>query len=290
MGLHRRSIRLRILLLVLIPILSLIALYAFAVSITAKDAINLTRAKTVKNTIGLPTGRLEAQVDAERLLAVVYLASPNPRSQAALSAQELATDKARSAFASAASSGTITGSASSQEKQSFAKLLRVMAGLPALRDQITALAISRPQAMNGYGSVIAAAGQVLNQLILQQTNVPLVTQGLAFVNMGKSEEMLLQEDALLTGDMAARSFRAADRQQFTQLVGARRAFYAQTLPDLDPIYRRYYQRDVSPGLRRSRRTREHGYQRPASARPAAGVAGGVGRYSPDGIGRAIAGW
>ena len=246
MGLHRRSIRLRILLLVLIPIVSLLGLYAFAVSITARDAINLTRSKTVKNTIGLPTGRLEAQVDAERLLAVVYLASPNPRSQAALSAQELATGKARSAFAAAASSAATAGSASPQEKQAFAALLKEMAGLPALRARIAGLAISRPEAMNGYTSIIAAAGMVLNQLLLQQTNVPLVTQGLAFVGMGKSEEMLLQEDALLMGDMAARSFRTADRQQFAELAGARRALYAQTLPALDPTYRGYYQKDVNP--------------------------------------------
>ncbi len=246
MGLHRRSIRLRILLLVLIPILSLLGLYAFAVSITASDAINLTRSKTVKNTIGLPTGRLEAQVDAERLLAVVYLASPNPRSQAALNAQELATSKARSAFAAAASSAATTGSASPQEKQAFAALLREMAALPALRSQVASSAISRPQAMNAYTGIIAAAGVVLNQLILQQTNVPLVTQGLALIGMGKSEEMLLQEDALLMGDTAARSFRTADRQQFAQLAGARRVLYAQTLPSLDPIYRGYYQNDVSP--------------------------------------------
>ena len=246
MGLHRRSIRLRILLLVLIPILSLLGLYAFAVSITAKDAINLTRSKTVKNNIGLPTGRLEAQVDAERLLAVVYLASPNPRSQAALTAQELATSKARSAFAAAASSAATAGSSSPQEKQAFAALQREMAGLPALRAGVARLTISRAAAMNAYTSIIAAAGVVLNQLILQQTNVPLVTQGLALVGMGKSEEMLLQEDALLMGDTAARSFRTADRQQFTQLAGARRVLNAQTLPELDPIYRSYYQKDVNP--------------------------------------------
>ena len=100
--------------------------------------------------------------------------------------------------------------------------------------------------MNAYTGVIGAAGVVLNQLILQQTNVPLVTQGLALIGMGKSEEMLLQEDALLMGDTAARSFRTADRQQFTQLAGARRVLYAQTLPSLDPIYRGYYQKDVGP--------------------------------------------
>jgi signal transduction histidine kinase len=246
MGLHRRSIRLRTFLLVFIPILSLIGLYAFAVSITASDAINLARSKTVKNTIGLPTGQLEAQIDAERLLAVLYLASPTPPTLAALQAQEGKTSNARLAFSRAVASSATMGSASPQEKQAFSALLSSTAGLGTLRSAISSLTISRPQALTGYSSMIAAAGVVLNQVILQQTNVPLVTQGLAFVAMGKSEEMLLQEDALITGDMAARSFHAADRQEFTQLVGARRAIYAQTLPELDPIYRVYYQQDVSP--------------------------------------------
>ena len=73
---------------------------------------------------------------------------------------------------------------------------------------------------------------VLNQVILQETNANVVAQGQAFVRMGKSEEMLLREDALVLADFAAGSFPAADRQQFTELVGARRILYAQTLADL----------------------------------------------------------
>ena len=246
MGLHRRSIRLRIFLLVLIPILSLTGLYAFVVSITASDAINLARSKTVKDTIGLPTGQVEAQIDAERLIAVVYLASPNPLTLGALRAQEAKTGRALSVFSTAVRSGATMGSASAPEKQAFAVLLKDTAGLGALRSQITSRSISRPQATNRYSTLIADAGVVLNQIILQQTNVPLTTQGLALVGVGKSEEMLLREDALLTGDLAAGSFNVADRQAFAELAGARRALYAQTLPDLDPIYRGYYLRDVSP--------------------------------------------
>ncbi len=86
----------------------------------------------------------------------------------------------------------------------------------------------------------------LDQAILEQTDAPLVTQGEAFVRMGRAEDLMLQESAIISGDLAARSFPAADRQQFTQLVGARRALFAQTLPALQPSYRAYYVRDISP--------------------------------------------
>ena len=73
-----------------------------------------------------------------------------------------------------------------------------------------------------------------------------MTQAEAFVRMGRAEDLMLQESAIISGDLAARTFPAADRQQFTQLVGARRALFNQTLPDLQPSYRAYYTRAISP--------------------------------------------
>ncbi len=71
-----RSVRMRIFLLVLVPVLSLIALYAFATSITARDAINLARSAAVENATSAPTGTFLAQLDPERLLAMTYLSAP----------------------------------------------------------------------------------------------------------------------------------------------------------------------------------------------------------------------
>jgi signal transduction histidine kinase len=246
MGLRRRSIRLRIILLVAIPILSLIGLYAFAATITASDAINLARAKALKADTGTPTGNLESAIDAERLLAVIYLAAPAPQNLAALKAQEQKTDKADTAFRAAMTSSATLGDAGPAEKQAIAVLVKQVERIPQIRSDVASQSITRPEVINAYGDVISAADIALNKVILQETNVPLTNAGLTLVRLARSEEMLLREDALLTGDMAARTFSAADRQEFTQLVGARRALYEQTLPDLGPVYRAYYTRDISP--------------------------------------------
>ena len=246
MGLRRRSIRLRIILLVAIPILSLIGLYAFAATITASDAINLARAKALKADTGTPTGNLESAIDAERLLAVIYLAAPAPQNLAALKAQEQKTDKADTAFRAAMTSSATLGDAGPAEKQAIAALVKQVERIPQIRSDVASQSITRPEVINAYGGIISAADIALNKVILQETNVPLTNAGLTLVRLARSEEMLLREDALLTGDMAARTFSAADRQEFTQLVGARRALYEQTLPDLDPVYRAYYTRDISP--------------------------------------------
>jgi signal transduction histidine kinase len=244
MRLRSLSIRLRILLLVAIPILSLIGLYAYAATTTASNAINLSRSRTLKDTIGTPTGNFEAQIDAERLLAVAYLAAPIPSNLATLRAQEAKTQAAEEAFKNVAASSA--GNASAAYKQAIAGLLSASAGLPALRSQIASVTISRPQAISTYDSVISAADTVLNQTILQENNVPLVTQSLTLVRVGRAEDILLEEDALINGDAISRTFSAADRQQFALLVGARRAVYAENLQDLEPAYRAYYIRNINP--------------------------------------------
>jgi signal transduction histidine kinase len=243
MGLRHRSIRLRIVLLVAVPILSLIGLYAFAATITASDALNLARSRTLKDTIGTPVGNLETQIDLERIQAVNYLADPTPPNLAALHAQEAKTERSQKAFTDAVNS--TASSAAPAEKQAIAVLVKDTAGLVTVRSKIASLAITRPEAISAYSAVNFAADDVLNQTILQESNVPLVTQSLALVRAGKSEELLLEESSLLTGDAVARTFSQADRQQFAELVGAHRTMYAQALPDLGPAYRAYFVKDIN---------------------------------------------
>jgi signal transduction histidine kinase len=246
MGLRRRSVRLRILVLILIPILSMIGLYAFVVSVTSSDALNLARSKTFANATGIPVYGLEAQIEAERLLAVVYLASPTAQDLGALDAQVAKTKRAQSVFIAAVNSPATTSNASPQELQAIAALRRDAAGLPALRSQVAARAISRPRAISEYDGIIAAADDAVYKLVIQETNGPVLAQGLSLVRMSSSLEILLDEDTLLTGDLAARSFPWADQQEFTELAGARRNIYAVTLPELDPVYQAYYRNDLSP--------------------------------------------
>ena len=246
MSLRLRSIRQRILLLVLVPVLSLIGLYAFATSITASNAINLARANTLKNATGVPTGAFLSAVNVERPLAMVYLSSPSAANLAALRAQGAKTNATGAALRTALTSGGTTGNASARERAAIAVLLRDVARLPALRNQITAQAVTRSQAYDGYNGMVTDGYNLLNQVIRQENNASVVAQSLGFVRMGRSEELLLREDALLLADLAGRSFPASDRLQFAELVGARRALYAQNLTDLDPEYRAFYTRDVSP--------------------------------------------
>ena len=241
-----RSVRKRILLLALVPLLSLFGLYVFATSITARNAINLARADTLKNATGQPTGTFEGQLQAERLLAMLYLAAPTPQNQAKLAAIEQVTRHEAAALRSALMSGATMNSASAPQARAIDTLLADIKTLPALQAQVAARTISRPDALARYNGLVANGDQVLNQTIRQETNATIVAQALAFVRIGRSGDLLGQEAAILLGDMSTGSFPPADRRQFAQLVGARRNLIEVTLPDLDQPYRGYYTRDVSP--------------------------------------------
>lgn len=246
MRLRLRSIRQRIFLLTVVPVLSLIALYVFATFIIARGAVNLSQASTIKSATGQPTGAFLTQLDAERPLAMVSLSSPTAASLAVLQVQQNKTNATAAALRTALNSASTMNNATAPEKRAIATLLNDVKGLPALRAQVHSQIISKARALDEYNSIVADGYAVIDQAILEQTNASLVTQALAFVRMGRSEDLMLQESAIISGDLAARSFPTADRQQFTQLAGARRALYAQTLPDLQPQYRAYYTRNVSP--------------------------------------------
>ena len=245
MRLRSLSIRLRILLLVAIPILSLIGLYAYAATTTASNAINLSRSRTLKDTIGTPTGNFEAQIDAERLLAVAYLAAPVPSNLATLRAQEAKTQAAEEAFKNAAASST--GNASAADKQAIAGLLRRYRRPPGA---------ALPDRLGDHQQ--AAGDQRVRQRHLRrrhgtEPDDPAGKQRPAgdpeprpWSGSAGPRTYCWKRTRCINGDAISRTFSAADRQQFALLVGARRAVYAENLQDLEPTYRAYYIRNINP--------------------------------------------
>ena len=153
MGLHLRSIRQKILLLVLVPVLSLIGVYIFATSLTARAAINLARTDTLRNATGVPTGNFLGTIDQERPLALVYLARPTGANLAALEYAESKTTASAAMMRTALDSSGTMGNASAGEKHAITALLTDVAGMQALRSQIRSQIITRSQAFTDYNNI-----------------------------------------------------------------------------------------------------------------------------------------
>src|SRR5215510_2654757 len=91
----RRGTRLRTKVVALL--VSMAALWAFAAFVTLREGLNLLWVTTLTEHVGKPTEALLAELQHERRLSVVYLAS-GPGDRAPLVEQRARTDKALSAY------------------------------------------------------------------------------------------------------------------------------------------------------------------------------------------------
>jgi signal transduction histidine kinase len=270
MGLRLRSIRQKILLLVLVPVLSLIGLYIFALALTGRNAINLSRTNTLKNATAVPAGDFITALESERVLALVYLSRPTGANLAALENAEGKTATTVTAMRLSLTSDATTGNASPGEKQAIAVLLADAGRLPSLHSQIRAQIITRSQAFADYNGMVADDFELLQQVVLQETNMKVGTQSLAILRVGRSEELLGQEEALVLADLAAGKWPTADREQFAELAGARRVSYSQNLADLDAQSRTLFNHYITPQSLAALTALENGLiSDPATNRPPA---------------------
>jgi signal transduction histidine kinase len=241
-----RTISDRVLVLVLIPLLSLIGIYAFATALTASSAITLSRATAIRDSVNDPIGLFEAQVQTERLLATLYLAAPTPQNLSALKAQESQTNAFMHALQVAARSPGTTHNASPQVKAALSVMLQDITVIPGLRQQIVARAIGRPAAQEEYSQIVAAGWQTIIQTVLVLPNTHLQAQALAVMRITEGSELLLQEQALYEGDITARSFPADAHAQFAELVGEHRGLISEAMQNLDPAYQANYRKYATP--------------------------------------------
>src|SRR4051812_34199503 len=107
MSSRRSSVRVKVVAL----LLSLVALWVFAASVTLREGLNLLSVSTMATNVGNPTDNLVTELQRERRLSLVCLAG-GVQQKIALRTQRERTDKARQEFESKVRSSDVSGSAS----------------------------------------------------------------------------------------------------------------------------------------------------------------------------------
>jgi anti-sigma regulatory factor (Ser/Thr protein kinase) len=249
MGLRHRSIRLRVGILILVPVLCLIALYGFVTSITLGNALSQAHARSLQDQLLTPITAFQNQLDNEQRLAVLSLTSPSSTRMAYdLSGQEASTQGALSNMKTALQAPAVQGIASPRERQLISSLLSDTGKLSFIRTDVDASALTVPQTLSQYGGLINQAYLVLQAAMYQQSSVPLATQSLDVIGLDQVAQTTLQEGDLLTADIAGSKFPSADKLFFAQLAGIRSSELADTLPLLDPAYRKLVDGTVTTTL------------------------------------------
>ncbi|MFD0328107.1 nitrate- and nitrite sensing domain-containing protein [Streptacidiphilus monticola] len=122
----------------MVPVVSLIGLWAFATVTTAQDVDTLTRLKQVDRGLITPVDSTLTALQAERTAALAYLAAPSADRQSRLTARAQATDAAVAAMHdSIQRSAGATAELTPTLDPRLAQLDRATAGLADLRAQIS---------------------------------------------------------------------------------------------------------------------------------------------------------
>ncbi|MEU8308452.1 nitrate- and nitrite sensing domain-containing protein [Actinomadura sp. NPDC048955] len=230
---RRRPIRLRITALLLVPLVSLITLWAFAANITLGDAFDKYDFSTTYEKVGLPGIYLVNQLQAERSLSVVALSTRDPADRQKLGGQRARVSAVDKAFRSTALSPDARDAAEPETKRRLAEAVRALDRLPQLRARVDSGRVQPLEVINSYSVLLDQVIKVFDGLVTVN-DVAIFTQGRALIGIGNARAYMLREDSLVTAAMARNGrLTAAEHTAFVQWAAEGRRVFEAGLADLN---------------------------------------------------------
>ncbi|SOD64069.1 Signal transduction histidine kinase [Streptomyces zhaozhouensis] len=230
MRVRGKTVPRRVWTLVLVPLLSLLLVWAFTAALTVSAALDATDSSSSADRLAAPADELIAALQRERRDAVVYLADPR-RADAldALDASRAETGVTlrRLWRATDAAEGHLTGAAESR----LATLRRTLGELDRLRGQTDSNTIPLSGALDAYSDLTAAALR-FRAALPPAENASGQRHASAVAGLRQAREYVSQEDALVAGVLGTGRSSETERRALTDLIAAREAVYAQSVPDL----------------------------------------------------------
>ncbi|MEU3877274.1 MULTISPECIES: nitrate- and nitrite sensing domain-containing protein [Streptomyces] len=235
-----KSIRRKIVALLLVPLVSLTGLWVFATSITAGEAVQLLSAADVMRKVGYPAGDMVRALQKERRQTLVQLADPARADvRTELLTLQHATDRTVSSFRSGVDAD-VRGDMSADAAKRFRALERALDGLDDLRRKAADGALTRLDAFQAYNDIIEPYYDFLGSLGPLQ-NTEMDRQGRAVVGLGRAREAVAREDALLAAALAAGTMTRQDLRAFSDRIAERTTLYNAHLPELPAADQKTYQ-------------------------------------------------
>ncbi|MBB4895303.1 signal transduction histidine kinase [Streptomyces olivoverticillatus] len=223
-----KSIRRKIVALLLVPLVSLTALWAFATVITGKQAIELLSVADVLRKLGYPTEDMARALEKERRQALVYLADPGRAGALAdLRARQRTTDKMVAVFRSRADADA-RSDMSPAAKDRFRAIEKSLDDIEGLRRKVEDNTVTRFSAFQAYNELVEPYYDFTGSLSVVP-DPDMDKQGRALVGIARAREALAREDALLASGLAAGSMSRQDLRAFSDRIAERNILYSTNL-------------------------------------------------------------
>jgi signal transduction histidine kinase len=249
MGLRHRSIRLRIGILIAIPVLFLILLYAFTANLTLGNALTQTRAKELRADVVNELTAFQQQAATECSIALLSLAAPtDTQITDQLGVEEATTSKVLSRLEIDFRSSAVTGAATASELAAIHAMVAEAATLNTTRSAVADHAISKQGALGNYDSIIESGNHVLATIISGQAGAAIATQDLDLLNLDRAAQAAAGEYDLLSADLLQGNYSIPDRMTMASLAGTRQQLIDDWLPDLASAYRAGFGKYLTPPI------------------------------------------
>ncbi|MET7736306.1 nitrate- and nitrite sensing domain-containing protein [Streptomyces sp. NPDC005402] len=237
-----KSIRRKIVALLLVPLVSLVAVWGFATVLTGREVAQLFQVSSVTEKLGYPIEDTVRVLQQERRQTLVYLA--DPRASDALSAlrgTRNASDDAIAKFRKNAHDPDVRDGLDQDDDERLTAVLDAFDGIDALRRSVEDGTVSRLQALDQYNRLVDPAYALLATLD-GIDNVELDKQARALVNITRARELLSREDALLGSGLVVGKLTRDEIRDVSDLVAQRTVMYDISLGVLPASERERYER------------------------------------------------
>jgi signal transduction histidine kinase len=231
-----RPIRLFLIIMLAVPLVSLVALWAFAATITVRSAISDHTYNTSVTSLTTALEPLTIELPAERDASYVWLISGRKSSQAPLLATRKLVDEAIPAAGSALQGGSLFADSRPAINALFAQL----AQLRRIRAAIDSGAMSPPAAFQAYSGMMDAEFRFFKSS-LQYRPSSLAEVSIGTVDAAYVYELARREATLVDGALADRGqMSPSARQLFASSAANRNLLMNDVLAFLTPDLRAPY--------------------------------------------------
>ncbi|TLQ42169.1 sensor histidine kinase [Streptomyces marianii] len=232
--LRPRTVRAKIISLLMVPVVSLLVLWGFATVTTAQDIARLRQLQDVEDRVRAPVAETVGALQAERRAALRQIAAPDGPRAAELRQQARATDAALADLSLDPSHTVADGGVLPRDVAGrLAAFVAQGRGLAALRVSVLDGSTDWDSAYQQYTTAIGTGFGVVGALAGVQ-DPGTGSDARVRLEFARAGEMLAREDALLTAARSARSFTADRLRRFTGAVETRRALTESAVADLRP--------------------------------------------------------
>ncbi|MFE7513057.1 nitrate- and nitrite sensing domain-containing protein [Streptomyces sp. NPDC057540] len=237
-----KSIRRKIVALLLVPLVSLTGLWGFATVLTGREADQLLDVGYIVDKVGYPLEDTARVIQIERRQSLIYLADPRG-SNALASLQETrrATDRQITRIRANAADPGVREEMRPVTAQRLTSLLDALDGLASLRRSVEKRDIGRMQALDFYNRLVDPCYSFLITLHALE-NVEMDKQGRALVGITRARELLSREDALVLSALVADRVTVEEIRAISDLVANREQFYEVNLELLPAAERDHFEK------------------------------------------------